>query len=50
KRSKFSLKQETDDEKGINVILMEESENEDFGSFQQETEAGEMEEVWKNHP
>ncbi|GBM64631.1 hypothetical protein AVEN_91702-1 [Araneus ventricosus] len=34
----------TDDEKEENVVLMEESEDYDFGSFQQETEATETEE------
>ncbi|GBN41546.1 hypothetical protein AVEN_173955-1 [Araneus ventricosus] len=42
---KYARKQETDDEKEENVILMKESVDEDFGSFQQETEAAEMEEV-----
>ncbi|GBO05685.1 hypothetical protein AVEN_105755-1 [Araneus ventricosus] len=36
-------KQETDDEKEENVILIKESEDEDFGTFQQETEVVEME-------
>ncbi|GBM30627.1 hypothetical protein AVEN_18319-1 [Araneus ventricosus] len=42
---KYGRKQETDDEKEENVILMQESEDEVFGSFQQEMEAAEMEEV-----
>ncbi|GBN14129.1 hypothetical protein AVEN_212624-1 [Araneus ventricosus] len=42
---KYGKKQETDDEKEENVILMEESEYENFGSFHQETEAAEMEKV-----
>ncbi|GBO30474.1 hypothetical protein AVEN_39795-1 [Araneus ventricosus] len=42
---KYERKQETDDEKEENVILMEESEDEDFGSFQQEMETAEMEKV-----
>ncbi|GBO30473.1 hypothetical protein AVEN_39794-1 [Araneus ventricosus] len=42
---KYERKQETDDEKEENVIPMEESEDEDFGSFQQETETAEMEKV-----
>ncbi|GBM19645.1 hypothetical protein AVEN_107312-1 [Araneus ventricosus] len=42
---KYGRKQETDDEKEKNMILLEESEDEDFGSLQQETEAAEMEEV-----
>ncbi|GBL78997.1 hypothetical protein AVEN_48957-1 [Araneus ventricosus] len=42
---KYGRKQETDDEKEENVILMEESEDEDFDSFQQEMETAEMEEV-----
>ncbi|GBL97665.1 hypothetical protein AVEN_49165-1 [Araneus ventricosus] len=41
----FNRKQETVDKKEENVILMEESEDEDFGSFQQEMEAAETEEV-----
>ncbi|GBO14433.1 hypothetical protein AVEN_200199-1 [Araneus ventricosus] len=40
---KYGRKQETDNEKEENVILLVESEDEDFGSFQQETEATEME-------
>ncbi|GBN16574.1 hypothetical protein AVEN_256054-1 [Araneus ventricosus] len=32
------------------VIPMKESEDEEFGSFQQETEAAEMKEVLKSHP
>ncbi|GBL91864.1 hypothetical protein AVEN_172781-1 [Araneus ventricosus] len=42
---KFGRKQETVDEKKENVILMEESEGENFGSFQQEMEDAETEEV-----
>ncbi|GBN24439.1 hypothetical protein AVEN_26373-1 [Araneus ventricosus] len=42
---KYGRKQETDDEKEENVILMAQSEYEDFGSFQEEMEAAEMEEV-----
>ncbi|GBN66732.1 hypothetical protein AVEN_131132-1, partial [Araneus ventricosus] len=42
---KYGRQQETDDEKEENVILMEEYENKDFGSFQQEMEAAGMEEV-----
>ncbi|GBM13076.1 hypothetical protein AVEN_101920-1 [Araneus ventricosus] len=42
---KYGRKQDTDDEKEINVILMVISKDEDFGSFQQETGAVEMEEV-----
>ncbi|GBL82936.1 Retrovirus-related Pol polyprotein from transposon 412 [Araneus ventricosus] len=42
---KYGRKRETDDEKEENVILMEESEDEDFGSLQQETKAAEMEEA-----
>ncbi|GBM35847.1 hypothetical protein AVEN_134099-1 [Araneus ventricosus] len=38
-------KQEIDDEKEENVLLMEESEDEDFDSFQQETDAAKMEGV-----
>ncbi|GBM01248.1 hypothetical protein AVEN_170307-1 [Araneus ventricosus] len=41
----YGRKQETDDEKEENVILIEESEDEDFGSFQQEKKAVEMEEA-----
>ncbi|GBL88454.1 hypothetical protein AVEN_168490-1 [Araneus ventricosus] len=41
----YGRKQDTEDEKEENVILMEESEDVDFGSFQQETEAADMEEV-----
>ncbi|GBN62519.1 hypothetical protein AVEN_46625-1, partial [Araneus ventricosus] len=43
-------KMETDDDKEGNVMMMDESEDDDFGSFQAETEAAEMEEVLKNHP
>ncbi|GBO46531.1 hypothetical protein AVEN_156237-1 [Araneus ventricosus] len=39
------MKQETDDEKEKNLILMEEFKKEDFGCFQQETEAAKMVEV-----
>ncbi|GBN93233.1 hypothetical protein AVEN_136266-1 [Araneus ventricosus] len=42
---KYGRKQETDDEKEENVILMVESEYEDFDSFQQEMEAAEIEEI-----
>ncbi|GBM33232.1 hypothetical protein AVEN_91632-1 [Araneus ventricosus] len=42
---KYGRKQETDDEKKENVILMLESEDEDFGSFQKEMEAAEMEKL-----
>ncbi|GBM27737.1 hypothetical protein AVEN_25356-1 [Araneus ventricosus] len=42
---KYGRKQETDNEKEENVILMEEYEDEDFGFFQQEMEVVEMEEV-----
>ncbi|GBN99688.1 hypothetical protein AVEN_224648-1 [Araneus ventricosus] len=42
---KYGRKQETDEEKEENMILMEESEDEDFGSFQRETVAAEMEEL-----
>ncbi|GBM78338.1 hypothetical protein AVEN_27935-1 [Araneus ventricosus] len=42
---KYGRKQETNDEKEENVIPIEESEDEDFGSFQQEMEAAEMDEV-----
>ncbi|GBM82243.1 hypothetical protein AVEN_214780-1, partial [Araneus ventricosus] len=42
---KYGRIQETDNEKEENVILMGESEDEDFGSFPQETEPAEMEEV-----
>ncbi|GBN68567.1 hypothetical protein AVEN_114536-1, partial [Araneus ventricosus] len=42
---KYGRKQEIDDEKEETVILMEESENEDSGSFQQEMKATEMEKV-----
>ncbi|GBM30521.1 hypothetical protein AVEN_264982-1 [Araneus ventricosus] len=42
---KYARKQETVDEKVENVILMEASEDEDFGSFQQEMEAAKMEKV-----
>ncbi|GBL78651.1 hypothetical protein AVEN_65226-1 [Araneus ventricosus] len=42
---KYGRKKETDEEKEENVILMKESEDEDFGSFQQEVEALGMEEV-----
>ncbi|GBL95703.1 hypothetical protein AVEN_660-1 [Araneus ventricosus] len=42
---KYGRKQETDDEKEENVILMEESESEDFCFFQQEMEAAEMKEL-----
>ncbi|GBM06753.1 hypothetical protein AVEN_62997-1 [Araneus ventricosus] len=42
---KYGRKQESDDEKEENVILIEESEYEDFGSFQQETVAAGMQEV-----
>ncbi|GBM39635.1 hypothetical protein AVEN_251563-1 [Araneus ventricosus] len=42
---KYGRKQETDDEKVENVMLMVESEDEDFDSFQQEMEAVEMEKV-----
>ncbi|GBM38095.1 hypothetical protein AVEN_40970-1 [Araneus ventricosus] len=38
-------KQETDDEEEGNAILMEESEDEYFGCFQEKIEAVEMEEV-----
>ncbi|GBM04546.1 hypothetical protein AVEN_93950-1 [Araneus ventricosus] len=37
--------EETVDDKVGNVILIEESEDEDFGSFQQEMEAAKKEEV-----
>ncbi|GBN70825.1 hypothetical protein AVEN_123650-1 [Araneus ventricosus] len=47
---KYGRKQETDDEKDDNMILIEESDEEDFGSFQQETEAEKEEEVLKNPP
>ncbi|GBN05545.1 hypothetical protein AVEN_39876-1 [Araneus ventricosus] len=47
---KYGRKQETVGEKEENVKLMEQSEDGDFGSFQQETEAAEIEEVLKNHP
>ncbi|GBM06774.1 hypothetical protein AVEN_63011-1 [Araneus ventricosus] len=42
---KYGRKQETNDEKEENVILMEESEDEDFGSFLQEMKAADMVEV-----
>ncbi|GBM45425.1 hypothetical protein AVEN_56268-1 [Araneus ventricosus] len=42
---KYGRKKETDDEKEENMILMEESEDEDFRSFQQQTETAEVEEV-----
>ncbi|GBN48928.1 hypothetical protein AVEN_229328-1 [Araneus ventricosus] len=42
---KFGRKQETDNEEDQNVIQIEESDDEDFGFFQQEIEAAEMEEV-----
>ncbi|GBM31352.1 hypothetical protein AVEN_192759-1 [Araneus ventricosus] len=42
---KYGRKQETDDEKEENMILLEVSKDEDFGSFQQETEAAVVEEV-----
>ncbi|GBM57100.1 hypothetical protein AVEN_125957-1 [Araneus ventricosus] len=42
---KFERKQETVDEKVENVILIEEPEDEDFGSFQQEMEAAKMDEL-----
>ncbi|GBL95400.1 hypothetical protein AVEN_154803-1 [Araneus ventricosus] len=42
---KYGRKQEIDDEKEENVILMVKSEDEDFGFFQQEMEAARMEEV-----
>ncbi|GBN51596.1 hypothetical protein AVEN_259039-1 [Araneus ventricosus] len=42
---KCGRKKETDGAKEENVILMEESEDEDFGSFQQEMEVAEMEDV-----
>ncbi|GBN62879.1 hypothetical protein AVEN_2540-1 [Araneus ventricosus] len=43
--SSIKGKKETVDEKEENVVQMEESEVEDFGSFQQEMEAAEMEEA-----
>ncbi|GBM09755.1 hypothetical protein AVEN_101801-1 [Araneus ventricosus] len=42
---KYGRKQEIFDEKEENVILMEESEDEVFGSFQQEMEVAKMVEV-----
>ncbi|GBM27794.1 hypothetical protein AVEN_269747-1 [Araneus ventricosus] len=42
---KYGRKQETDDEEEENVILTLESEDDDFGSFQQEIEVAEMEEA-----
>ncbi|GBN82747.1 hypothetical protein AVEN_239042-1 [Araneus ventricosus] len=42
---KCGRKQETVDEKEENVILMEEYEDNDFGSFQREMGAAEMEEI-----
>ncbi|GBL83501.1 hypothetical protein AVEN_196352-1 [Araneus ventricosus] len=42
---KYGRKQETNDEKEENVILLEKTEDEDFGSFQQEMEVAEMKEV-----
>ncbi|GBN01377.1 hypothetical protein AVEN_110432-1 [Araneus ventricosus] len=42
---KYERKKETVDEKVENVILIELSEDEDCGSFQQEMEAAKMEEV-----
>ncbi|GBO00147.1 hypothetical protein AVEN_96989-1 [Araneus ventricosus] len=42
---KYGRKQETVDKKEENVTLMEESEDEHFGSFQRELETVEMEEL-----
>ncbi|GBM08616.1 hypothetical protein AVEN_52456-1 [Araneus ventricosus] len=42
---KYGRIQETDNEKEENMILIVESKDEDFDSFQQEMEAAEMEEV-----
>ncbi|GBO07006.1 hypothetical protein AVEN_182809-1 [Araneus ventricosus] len=42
---KFGRKQESDNEKDKNVIQIEESDDEDFGFFQQEIEVAEIEEV-----
>ncbi|GBN44172.1 hypothetical protein AVEN_168929-1 [Araneus ventricosus] len=42
---KRGIKQETDDEKEENVLLIEESEDENFGCFKQGMEAAEIEEV-----
>ncbi|GBN26631.1 hypothetical protein AVEN_102704-1, partial [Araneus ventricosus] len=41
----YGRKEDTEDEKEENVILMEESGDEDFASFQQVTEAADLEEV-----
>ncbi|GBL72445.1 hypothetical protein AVEN_115365-1 [Araneus ventricosus] len=42
---KYGREQETVDEREENVKLMQKSEDEDFGPFQQEMEASEMEEI-----
>ncbi|GBL96927.1 hypothetical protein AVEN_182510-1 [Araneus ventricosus] len=42
---KYGRKQETSDEKEENLVLMEDFEDEYFGSFQQEMEAAEMEDI-----